>query len=290
MSPRIFLGVRQQTNYLRLASPARSFRLRQTSAPNRPLSTTGGLDSGTPRPSFFRRAASVTGRIILFTTLGFIMAAAPAYESAKTIMSPPSDADSLSLFVPEDDNAKAKEDYINSHPFVASLRADPNLIESRPHMKIPPPWRRHNLMAGTLMGSGKMEVPPLCWSDPTGNQYVQITHVGVDLCGHMGIIHGGFLATMLDEGLARCCFPVLPYNVGLTAQLEISYKAPAMADQYLVLRATTVKLEGRKAWVEGRIETLPKEEGQEPTVLATAKALYVSPKQASTMAKVYPVT
>lgn len=199
-------------------------------------------------------------------------------------MSPPSDADSLSLFVPEDDNAKAKEDYINSHPFAASLRADPNLVESRPHLKIPPSWRRHNLTAGTLMGSGKMEIPPFSWSDPTGKTYVQITHVGTDLCGHMGIIHGGFLATMLDEGLARCCFPVLPFNVGMTAQLEINYKAPAMADQYLVLRATTVKLEGRKAWVEGHIETLPKEKGQEPTVLATAKALYVSPKQASVCA------
>ena len=67
----------------------------------------------------------------------------------------------------------------------------------------------------------------------------------------------------------------------MTAKLEINYKVPAVADQYLVLRATTVKVEGRKAWVEGHIETLPTEEGQEPTILATASALYVSPKQAA---------
>ncbi|KAK4101772.1 adenylylsulfate kinase [Parathielavia hyrcaniae] len=209
------------------------------------------------------------------------MTVAPAYESAAAILSPPTDADTLDSFVPYDEDAQAKEDFIHSHPLAASLRSNPDFIESRPHLKIPPSWRRHNLTGGTLLGPGKVAVPPISWSHREGKSYVQIQHVGTDLCGHMGIIHGGFLATMLDEGLARCCFPVLPFNVGMTAKLEINYKAPAMADQYLVLRAETVKVEGRKAWVEGHIETLPTEPGQEPTVLATASALYVSPKQAA---------
>lgn len=219
--------------------------------------------------------------MLLFTTIGFIMASAPAYEAAAAILSPPSDAETLDSFLPQDDDATAKEDYINAHPLTASLRVNPDMIESRPHLKIPASWRKHNLTGGTLSGPGKMAVPPFSWTDRDGRSYVQITHVGTDLCGHMGIIHGGFLATMLDEGLARCCFPVLPFNVGMTAKLEINYKKPAVADQYLVLRATTVRAEGRKAWVEGQIETLPTEEGQEPTILATASALYVSPKQAS---------
>ena len=209
------------------------------------------------------------------------MAAAPAYEAAAAILSPPSDAETLESFTPQDDDAQALEDYINAHPLTASLRVNPEFTESRPHMKIPPSWRRHNLTGGTLSGPGKMAIPPFSWTERDGKSYVQITHVGTDLCGHQGIIHGGFLATMLDEGLARCCFPVLPFNVGMTAKLEINYKAPAMADQYLVLRATTVKVEGRKAWVEGHIETLPEKEGQVPTILATASALYVSPKQAA---------
>ena len=233
------------------------------------------------RAPFFLRAASVTGRIVLFTTLGFIMAAAPAYNAAAAILSPASDADTLDSFTPQDDDARAKEDYVNAHPLTASLRVNPDFTESRPHMKIPPSWRKHNLTGGTLSGPGKMAIPPFSWTERDGKNYVQITHVGTDLCGHQGIIHGGFLATMLDEGLARCCFPVLPFNVGMTAKLEINYKAPAMADQYLVLRATTVKVEGRKAWVEGHIETLPAEEGEVPTILATASALYISPKQAA---------
>ncbi|KAK0703841.1 Adenylylsulfate kinase-domain-containing protein [Lasiosphaeria miniovina] len=209
------------------------------------------------------------------------MAAAPAYPTAAAILSPPNSADTLSMFTPHDDDAQTKEDFINSHPLTASLRESPALIESRPHMKIPPSWRKHNLTGGTLVGPGKVTIPPFSWSAQDGSSYVQISHVGTDLCGHMGIIHGGFLATMLDEGLARCSFPVLPFNVGMTAKLDINYKAPAIADQYLVLRAKTIKVEGRKAWVEGHIETLPTEEGQQPVILATATALYVSPKQAA---------
>ena len=209
------------------------------------------------------------------------MALAPAVEPAAAMLSPPSDAETLSMFTPEDDESQAKEDFINSHPLVIALRSDPDLTESRPHMKIPPAWRKQSLTGGTLIGLGRVTVPPFAWCNDTGKTYVQISHVGTDLCGHMGIVHGGFLATMLDEGLARCCFPVLPFNIGMTAKLEINYKAPALANQYLVLRATTTKVEGRKAWVDGVIETLPTREGEQPVVLATASALYVSPKQAS---------
>ncbi|KAL2269907.1 hypothetical protein VTJ83DRAFT_2091 [Remersonia thermophila] len=266
-------------------SPGFSVRPRFT----RPLSTVVEPETVQPavKAPFLRRAASLGGRILLFTTIGFAMAAAPAYESAAAILSPPSEADALNELL-LDDEARAKDEYINSHPLVASLRADPEYIESRPHLGIPPAWRKQNLTGGTLFGPGKMTILPYGWSRNDGKSYVQITHVGTDLCGHVGIIHGGFLATMLDEGLARCCFPVLPFNIGMTAKLEINYKAPAAADQFLVLRARTAKVEGRKAWVEGHIETLPAE-GQEPTILATASALFISPRQAAMMAKVYPV-
>lgn len=237
--------------------------------------------SPSPHASRFRRGVSLGFRALLFSSVGFIMAAAPAYESATAVLSPPSDTDTLSMFSPADDDALAKEQFIDSHPLTKSLRENPDFIESRPHMKIPPSWRKHNLTGGTLIGPGKVAVPPFSWTEKSGKEFVQISHVGTDLCGHMGIIHGGFLATVLDEGLGRCCFPVLPFNVGMTAKLEVNYKAPAVADQYLVLRAKTVKVEGRKAWVEGHIETLPTKEGEEPTVLATGSALYISPKQAA---------
>lgn len=210
------------------------------------------------------------------------MAAAPALETIRFLQSPPSDADTLRMWEPADDDTRGKAKYLDAHPLVVSLRADPDFVESRPHLKIPPAWRPHNLTAGALVGPGRMALPPLGFTEKAGGpRYVQILHAGPDLCGHPGIVHGGFLATALDEGLWRCCFDEDGRNMHMTAKLEIDYKGPTIADQFLVLRGTRTKVEGRKAWVEGHIETLPKKEGEEPVVLVKATALYITPRNAS---------
>lgn len=114
-----------------------------------------------------------------------------------------------------------------------------------------------------------------------------IFHLGENLCGHPGIVHGGLLATLLDEGLARCCFAALPEKVGVTASLSIEYRAPAVVNSFYVLVAETVQHEGRKAWVEGRIERLALDgeghgEGEGGgEVVVEAKALFVQPRAAA---------
>ncbi|KAJ9157688.1 UPF0644 protein PB2B4.06 [Pleurostoma richardsiae] len=254
---------------------------------SRPIATAADAAAALPiQPSLLRRTASFTARALLFTILGFTMAAAPAYSAASGLLTPVTDEDTLQMYAPSDPETQAVEDYINAHPLVAELRANPALTESRPHLKIPPAYRSHNLTGGTLLGPGRVPVPPFAWSEEGGKQYVQVSYLGSDLCGHPGIVHGGFLATMLDEGLARTCFAALPNKVGMTANLNINYRAPAKADRYVVLRGTTTKVEGRKAWVEGRIETLPVD-GEEPVLLADATALFIEPRQAATMAKFY---
>ena len=108
---------------------------------------------------------------------------------------------------------------------------------------------------------------------------VSISYVGTDMCGHVGMIHGGLLATMLDEGLARCAFNSLPNKIGVTASLTVNYRKPVPAGSYLVLKAETTKVEGRKVWVKGRIEMLGQNEkpGQ---MLVEAEGLFIEPKYA----------
>lgn len=231
-------------------------------------------------PSRLRRAIAFGAYGLLFASLGFIAAASPLAPSLLDATKHRSDEDSLRLYVPEDAEAKAVDDYINNHPLAATMRRDADMVESRPHMRLPDGLRRHNLTGGTLLGPGRITVPPICWTRNGGKALVSISHLGTDMCGHPGIVHGGLLATMLDEGLARCCFGALPHNVGVTAKLEINYRRPVHAGTYVVLRAQTVRVEGRKAWVEGQLETLV-DEGQEPVVLAQATALFVSPRFAS---------
>lgn len=186
------------------------------------------------------------------------MAAAPHIANGNYNFVPPTDAETLTLFNPDPESEAAEiERYIQSHPFVEELYRDEELIPARPHLKIPPALRPLNLTGGTLLGDDKIGVPPLAFTTKDGSRYVSIQYLGPALCGHPGIVHGGLLATLLDEGLARCCFPALPNKVGVTASLKIDYKKPTKAEQYVVLRAETTKVEGRKAWVTGWIETLP---------------------------------
>lgn len=145
-------------------------------------------------------------------------------------------------------------------------------------MRQPAEQRKHSLTSGTLLGPGKIPVPPLAFIRG-GEELVGFTYLGTELCGHLGMVHGGMLGTILDEGLAMCCFAALPNKIGVTASLNINYRAPVKAGSYVVLKAKTVKVEGRKAWVEGRIEMLG--EGEEPgKLLVEATGLFIEPKYA----------
>lgn len=66
----------------------------------------------------------------------------------------------------------------------------------------------------------------------------------------------------------------------MTANLDVEYRAPAPVDGFYVLRAETKRVEGRKAWVEGRIETLVVG-GDESVVVAEGRALFIEPRQAA---------
>jgi 3'-phosphoadenosine 5'-phosphosulfate synthase len=243
------------------------------------LGTTADSIASSPVPSRLRRLAGRVGFGLAFATMGFTIAVMQTIPGAMDVIRPTTDEESLRLYNPEDDVARQVEAFINNHPLTAELRKNPDMIESRPHMKIPQAYRRQNLTGGTLLGPGRVVVPPFSWNEKDGKSAVSISYIGTDLCGHPGIVHGGFLATMLDEGMARCCFAVLPHKVGVTAKLDINYRKPAKAGTYVVLRTKTVKVEGRKAWVEGQIETLVAP-GETPIILVEAAALFVSPRQA----------
>ncbi|KAE8440403.1 hypothetical protein EG329_008157 [Mollisiaceae sp. DMI_Dod_QoI] len=284
-----FISTNLQNQFVpqQICQPARRLNLSTT----RRLQTITAFNVPPSPPrkrSPFRRAARVLAIAVLFTSAGFIMSVVPVIKAANGYLNPPSDEETLTMFTPEDDVSREVEEFIQNHPLALELRSQSHFSESRPHLKIPEGQRSHNLTGGTLMGPGRVVVPPFVWSERGGKSLVSISYLGEDLCGHPGLVHGGLLATLLDEGLARCCFAALPNKVGMTANLNINYRNPTPAGGFVVLRAKTTRVEGRKAWVEGRIETLVAE-GETPVVLADATALFIEPRQAATMARVYPV-
>lgn len=159
-------------------------------------------------------------------------------------------------------------------PLLQKLRSMPDAdewYETRPYQAFPEERRVNNLTAGALRGPGKLALYPLIRAKKDESVSVVFLHLGRGVCGHDGIVHGGLLATLLDETLARTAISNLPEKVGVTANLSLNYRAPTMADQFVVIKTSLQEVKGRKATVTGRVEDL------DGTLLVEATAIFVQP-------------
>ncbi|RYP24682.1 hypothetical protein DL765_000409 [Monosporascus sp. GIB2] len=137
--------------------------------------------------------------------------------------------------------------------------------------------RGARLTSGALAGSRGLAYQRVFRNDATG-EFLSVVYFGGGMAGWPGVVHGGCLATVLDESLGRCAVWRFPSRTGVTASLELTYKAPTRTEAFYVVRARPASGEAapgksdRKAWVEGSVETL---DGQ---TCVLAKGLFVVPK------------
>ncbi|RYO90145.1 hypothetical protein DL766_002457 [Monosporascus sp. MC13-8B] len=137
--------------------------------------------------------------------------------------------------------------------------------------------RGARLTSGALAGSRGLAYQRVFRNDATG-EFLSVVYFGGGTAGWPGVVHGGCLATVLDESLGRCAVRRFPSRTGVTASLELTYKAPTRTEAFYVVRAQPASGEAapgksdRKAWVEGSVETL---DGQ---TCVLAKGLFVVPK------------
>ncbi|KAJ1926237.1 hypothetical protein IWQ60_003960 [Tieghemiomyces parasiticus] len=127
-------------------------------------------------------------------------------------------------------------------------------------------------------GDTQAELPSyvdMLMSNQTDTAMTQIMYVGRALCGHDDIIHGGLLATLLDDAYARLGFSFLPGHLGFTANLNINYRCPVPADIMIVIKIELVKYEGRKVYLSARITSL---DGK--FLFVDSTTLFVAPKVA----------
>ena len=85
--------------------------------------------------------------------------------------------------------------------------------------------------------------------------------------GHPGYLHGGIIATLLDEAMSKAV-----RARGLTAmtgRMEIDYLRPVPSGGHLRMEGRIVRSEGRKHWTEARILNA------RGTALAQAKGLFI---------------
>lgn len=160
------------------------------------------------------------------------------------------------------------------HPYTKALIDSGKFLVDHPYL-VNEERKSYSLTAGTLAGTDMIAHTPLTLTrqpepgtrgyikeegseKPPAQQasYIVFYHLGGRLCGHKDIIHGGLLATLLDEGLCRAGFPLLPNKLGVTGSLNIKYLAPTPAGSLVVLHAWITKLDGRKVTVEGTLSVL----------------------------------
>jgi hypothetical protein len=101
---------------------------------------------------------------------------------------------------------EALEDRLQNLPLLKSLRNredKQDWYESRPYTELPDEVRVNNLTAGALSGPGKLAVRPLIRVKNDESEAWGFIHLGRGLCGHDGIVHGGLMATLLDESMGR---------------------------------------------------------------------------------------
>ncbi|KAJ7764137.1 mitochondrial protein [Mycena maculata] len=250
--------------FTKLACPSKNH------VPIRPASTS----SNSPKSRSLGTIATVTVISLAAYTLGAVYPPAPV-SLLYPRPAPPPPADATSPESPAYSDALEAE--LQSLPALKALRerADSDeWYETRPHYYLPEELRVNKLTAGALRGPGKLALYPLARVKKDESEAIIFLHLGRGLCGHDGIVHGGLLATLLDESLARNALMNLPEKVGVTATLSLNYRAPTRADQFVVIKTQFLEGKGRKAMVSGRVESL------DGTLLVEAKAMFIQPRYA----------
>ncbi|KAI0444500.1 hypothetical protein F4803DRAFT_250526 [Xylaria telfairii] len=179
-------------------------------------------------------------------------------------------------------------------PIVQQLSADPAWASWDAYVGIsatPSPENPRGLSAaqsritsGPMSGSSGLAFQRIFYNAGTG-EVVTVVYFGSALAGWPQVVHGGAIATVLDESLGRCAILKFPSRTGVTANLELQYRAPTMTERFYVIRTRPVVAEDddvlgkdgvrkgdRKLWVYGTLET---EKGK---VTVETKGLFVVPR------------
>ncbi|ODV78746.1 uncharacterized protein CANTADRAFT_91038 [Suhomyces tanzawaensis NRRL Y-17324] len=115
-----------------------------------------------------------------------------------------------------------------------------------------------SLTTHTLAQPGGILIKPVIFHNIETDEGVTIVHLGYKLCGYPFLVHGGMLATLLNETYKR--------NASLSRELShlkddfmvenltIEYKRPTLANQFLVVRTNKVETADKVVYMESEIQ------------------------------------
>lgn len=195
--------------------------------------------------------------------------------------------------------------FFNRVPWCSRLLAQPNLRTHAPSSRTSKPaTSEDSLFAGTFrtnrtIPSVLVFYPRPAASDSHINAISALFALGDGMNGHPSILHGGIVATILDEAMgfwlnvnserAHMLAVSTGHKAGeladgtgaFTAQLNIKYLKPVKAPGLLLAKVRLVKVEGRKIWLRG---VITQKSGQVDELdghmieCAVGEALFVEPR------------
>ncbi|GEQ67937.1 hypothetical protein JCM33374_g1603 [Metschnikowia sp. JCM 33374] len=130
-------------------------------------------------------------------------------------------------------------------PVVDTRKSAKNIVKPEPE------YAAQSLTSHTLAQPGGIAIPPVIFHNRKTKETISIVHMGYRLCGYPFVVHGGMLATLLNETFKRNAS--LRHDSGAKAnspgslkddykvdQLSISYRSPAFADQFFIVKTEQV--------------------------------------------------
>ncbi|KAH3900080.1 related to Fmp10p [Saccharomycodes ludwigii] len=101
--------------------------------------------------------------------------------------------------------------------------------------------KANTLIDKTLKTPGGVAIDPQFYYNPAILQTVGIYHLGMKLTGYPFIIHGGVLATIMEDFMRNSIKLIKDCDVEETNKLNISYKFPTFANQFVVIRSVSLQ-------------------------------------------------
>lgn len=96
---------------------------------------------------------------------------------------------------------------------------------------------------------------------------VSLPAIAADYEGPPGYVHGGVIATLLDETMSKAVRA--GGHIAMTRHLEVDYQRPVPSGAPIRLEGRLVRSEGRKLWVVARVLDA------KGSVLAEGKGLFI---------------
>lgn len=121
-------------------------------------------------------------------------------------------------------------------PIVRQLNADPSFESWEAYQTLTPEHRAQHIMAGSLAGARGVGGYQRIWYNASTGEFISVVFLGGAITGWPGVVHGGALATLLDESMARAAFRQWGGRSGVTANLQVEYKAMTLASGFYVVR------------------------------------------------------